>query len=41
VLSATHTGVEVVCADTSFSDVRAADNRGVAVSSVELQGAND
>lgn len=38
VLSATYTGVEMVSADTSYSDIKANDNRGVAVPVVELVG---
>ena len=38
VLSAIHTGVEIVSADTSFSDTSATDNRGCATSIVELAG---
>lgn len=38
VLSSCYTGVEVISADTSFSDTDAADNRGVAVPGVLLQG---
>jgi len=38
VLSATYTGVEIVSADTSFSDAGSIDNRGQALSVVELVG---
>jgi hypothetical protein len=38
VLSALYTGVEVVSADTSFSDVSAADNRGQALAVTVLTG---
>ena len=38
VLSAAYTGVEICSADTSFSDMSAEDNRGAAVSNVELIG---
>jgi hypothetical protein len=38
VLSALYTGVEVVSADTSFSDTTASDNRGVALALVEIVG---
>lgn len=31
-------GLEVICADTSFSDMRAQDNRGVAASEVLIEG---
>ncbi|CAB9523243.1 expressed unknown protein [Seminavis robusta] len=41
VLSAAYTGVEIVSADTSFSDTSCADNRGQAVSVVELVGFSD
>jgi hypothetical protein len=40
VLSAAYTGVEVVSADTSFSDTTSHDNRGQAVAVVELVGAS-
>jgi len=38
VLSATYHGVEIVSADTSFSDTRADDNRGAAIGIVEVFG---
>lgn len=38
VCSSTYTGVEVVTADTSFSDMRAADCRGAAVTAVLVSG---
>lgn len=38
VLSASYTGVEIVSADTSFSDTAADDNRGTALSVVEIVG---
>jgi hypothetical protein len=38
VLSSLYTGVEIASADTSFSDTSANDNRGVAVSVVEIAG---
>jgi hypothetical protein len=38
VLSAGYTGVEVVSADTSFSDTSADDNRGKAINVVEISG---
>ncbi|KAL3905219.1 MAG: hypothetical protein SGILL_009764 [Bacillariaceae sp.] len=38
VLSALHTGVEIVSADTSFSDTSSYDNRGKAISVVEIFG---
>lgn len=38
VLSASYTGVEIVSADTSFSDTSAEDNRGEAVAVVEISG---
>jgi Calcineurin-like phosphoesterase len=38
VLSALYTGVEIVSADTSFSDTNAEDNRGKALSVVEIVG---
>jgi Calcineurin-like phosphoesterase len=38
VLSALYTGVEIVSADTSFSDTSADDNRGRAMSVVEIAG---
>jgi len=38
VLCSRYTGVEVISADLSYSDVRAEDNRGVAVAGVILQG---
>ena len=38
VLSSVHTGVEIVSADTSFSDTSAEDNRGLAISVVEILG---
>jgi hypothetical protein len=38
VLSALYTGVEIVSADTSFSDTSASDNRGMAFASVEVAG---
>ena len=41
VLSSSYTGVEVVSADTSFSDTTASDNRGRAIGVVELVGASD
>ena len=41
VLSADYIGVEVVSADTSFSDTSCADNRGRVVSVVELVGRNE
>ena len=37
-LSSSYTGVEVISADTSFSDTSAADNRGAAVCSLLLRG---
>lgn len=40
VLSALYTGVEIVSADTSFSDTAADDNRGKAMSVVEIAGAS-
>eukprot|EP00980_Cylindrotheca_fusiformis_P003807 scaffold839_cov138-Cylindrotheca_fusiformis.AAC.2 len=40
VLSSQYTGVEIVSADTSFSDTKAKDNRGVATSVVEIIGAS-
>ena len=40
VLSSAYTGVEIVSADTSFSDTSANDNRGVAVGVVQLVGAS-
>ena len=40
VLSAVHTGVEIVSADTSFSDTSAVDKRGCAHCSVELCGSS-
>uniref|UniRef100_A0A7S4KAQ4 Calcineurin-like phosphoesterase domain-containing protein n=1 Tax=Odontella aurita TaxID=265563 RepID=A0A7S4KAQ4_9STRA len=40
VLSASATGVEVVSGDTSFSDTEAEDNRGLALSVVEIVGEN-
>ena len=41
VLSADYTGVEIVSADTSFSDTSCSDNRGRVVSVVELVGRNE
>lgn len=38
VLSAAYTGVEIVSGDTSFSDTRAPDNRGIAVTSLDISG---
>ena len=38
ILSALYTGVEIISADTSFSDTTAKDNRGQAVAGVELVG---
>jgi hypothetical protein len=38
VLSALYTGVEIVSADTSFSDTQAEDNRGAAIGIVEIVG---
>ena len=38
VLSAGYTGVEIVSADTSFSDIKADDNRGKAIAIVEIVG---
>lgn len=40
VLSALYTGVEIVSADTSFSDTSAGDNRGKALALVEIIGAS-
>lgn len=40
VLSSFYTGVEIVSADTSFSDAQADDNRGMATSIVEIIGAS-
>jgi hypothetical protein len=41
VLSALYTGVEIVSADTSFSDTSAGDQRGKALALVEIVGASD
>eukprot|EP00978_Attheya_sp_CCMP212_P043385 scaffold282300_cov86-Attheya_sp.AAC.1 len=41
VLSPTYTGIEMVSADTSYSDVKATDNRGLAVPLVELVGTSE
>ena len=38
ILSSKFTGVELVSADTSYSDVRAPDNRGLAVPAVTIEG---
>lgn len=38
VLSASYTGIEVVSADTSYSDISSSDNRGMALSVVEIVG---
>ena len=40
VLSSLYTGVEIVSADTSFSDTAATDNRGSAICIVELVGSS-
>jgi hypothetical protein len=40
VLSALYTGVEIVSADTSFSDTSAGDNRGKALALVEIVGSS-
>lgn len=40
VLSSHYTGLEIVSADTSFSDTSAKDNRGLAVSVVEVVGSS-
>ena len=40
VLSALYTGVEIVSADTSFSDTSVSDNRGAAFASVEVAGSS-
>ena len=41
VLSAARTGVEIVSADTSYSDSSAGDNRGAAIAVVEIAGAGE
>ena len=38
ICSSIYTGVEVITADTSFSDMGAADNRGSAIAAVMVQG---
>lgn len=38
VLSGAYTGVEIISADTSYADAKAADGRGVAVAGVLLRG---
>ena len=38
ICSSVYTGVEIITADTSFSDMAAADNRGAAIAAVLVQG---